>query len=173
LTKTQNCVLFCDPAIQKSCKKQSRGILGIPSVIDTEYSAYLEPRRRGLLERPIIKVMATFQVDFRVARSERPPPGRPITVTKGLAVLPPLSGLLSPVLVSPPLYPGESLPPAQPLCPSPFNNCICSSLIFDRYRRNFIYPSVAPVSFFFSNDNWRQSDASEIIYARKFKETRI
>ena len=26
--------------------------------------------------------MATSQVDFRVARSERPPPGRPITVTK-------------------------------------------------------------------------------------------
>lgn len=53
-----------------------------------------------LLERPIIKVMATFQVDFRVARSERSPPDQPITVTKGLAVLPfppPISllGLLS------------------------------------------------------------------------------
>lgn len=91
----------------ESRKKQSRKILKIPSVIDTEYSAYLEPRR-GLLERPIIKVMATFQVDFRVARSERPPPGRPITVTKGPAVLPsPLALGLSPVLVSSSLYPGQ------------------------------------------------------------------
>jgi len=56
-------------------------------VLNTRSPVYPEPRRHGLLERPIIKVMATFQVDFRVARSKRPPPGRPITVTKGLAIL--------------------------------------------------------------------------------------
>lgn len=58
--------------------------------------------RHGLLERPIIKIMVTFQVDFRVARSERPPPGRAITVTKGPAIL--LSEPLS-VLSLPSLYP--------------------------------------------------------------------
>lgn len=50
-----------------------------------------------LLERPIIKIMATFQVDFRVARSERPPPDWPITVTKGFADLPLVSLSLYPL----------------------------------------------------------------------------
>lgn len=70
--------LFFDPSTGgRNVAKKSRGIFGISSASDTEYAEYLaypEPRRHGLLERPIIKVMATFQVDFRVARSERPPP---------------------------------------------------------------------------------------------------
>lgn len=70
-------------------RRNSKGFSGFPRrpILNTRSFAYPESRRHGLLERPIIKVMATFQVDFRVARSERPPPGRPITVTKGPAIL--------------------------------------------------------------------------------------
>lgn len=70
-------------------RRNSERFSGFPRrpILNTRSFAYPKPRRHGLLERPIIKVMATFQVDFRVARSERPPPGRPITVTKGPAIL--------------------------------------------------------------------------------------
>lgn len=112
--------------------KKSWGFLGFSRwlVLNTRSPIYPGPRRHGLLERLIIKVMATFQVDFRVARSERPPPGRPIMVTKGPTIL-----LSDPFLSS--LYllciPNRNRLSLWLLCPPPpLNNCIYSSLIFDR-----------------------------------------
>lgn len=113
----------------------------IPSTTDTVYFPCLEPRRRALAERPIIKVMATFQVDFRVARSERSllPTAADYGHEGPRRFAPPPFTLRGPSLslsfhASFVFWTGMS----GPTPPSTSNgNCVNSSLIFDRYRCNF------------------------------------